>query len=104
MNDGQYLIKKEEQINLHFSQMEADNFQLSILGTNSSQLPPDIYIWQKKDSIVSCRKTVHEDIHVQKERKVINDPLGQPTDPDGSNYRLILKLWNGRTDRQHVQK
>ena len=29
---------------------------------------------------------------------VINDPLGQPTVPSGSNCRLILKFWDGRTD------
>ena len=29
---------------------------------------------------------------------VINDPLGQPTDPAGSDCRLILKFWDGRTD------
>ena len=29
---------------------------------------------------------------------VINDPLGQPTVPAGSDCRLILKFWNGRTD------
>ena len=28
---------------------------------------------------------------------VINDPLGQPTVPAGSDCRLILKLWDGRT-------
>ena len=28
---------------------------------------------------------------------VINDPLGQPTVPAGSNCRLILKFWDGRT-------
>ena len=28
---------------------------------------------------------------------VINDPLGQPTVPAGSDWRLILKFWNGRT-------
>ena len=29
---------------------------------------------------------------------VINDPLGQPTVPAGSDCRLILKFWNGRTE------
>ena len=29
---------------------------------------------------------------------VINDPLGQPTAPAGSDCRLILKFWDGRTD------
>ena len=29
---------------------------------------------------------------------VINDPLGQPKVPAGSNCRLILKFWDGRTD------
>ena len=29
---------------------------------------------------------------------VINDPLGQPTFPAGSDCRLILKFWDGRTD------
>ena len=29
---------------------------------------------------------------------VINDPLGQPTVPAGSDCRLILKFWDGRTD------
>ena len=29
---------------------------------------------------------------------VINDPLGQPTVPAGSDRRLILKFWDGRTD------
>ena len=28
---------------------------------------------------------------------VINDPLGQPTVPTGSDCRLILKFWDGRT-------
>ena len=28
---------------------------------------------------------------------VINDPLGQPTVPAGSDCRLILKFWDGRT-------
>ena len=27
---------------------------------------------------------------------VINDPLGQPTVPAGSDCRLILKFWDGR--------
>ena len=31
---------------------------------------------------------------------VINDPLGQPTVPAGSDCRLILKFWDGRTDGQ----
>ena len=31
---------------------------------------------------------------------VINDPLGQPTVPLGSDCRLILKFWDGRTDRR----
>ena len=31
---------------------------------------------------------------------VINDPLGQPTVPAGSDCRLILKFWDGRTDRR----
>ena len=29
---------------------------------------------------------------------VINDPLGQPTVPAGSDCGLILKFWDGRTD------
>ena len=29
---------------------------------------------------------------------VINDPLGQPTDPAGSDFHLILKFWDGRKD------
>ena len=29
---------------------------------------------------------------------VINDPLDQPTVPAGSDCRLILKFWDGRTD------
>ena len=29
---------------------------------------------------------------------VINDPLGQPTVPAGSDCRLILKFWDVRTD------
>ena len=29
---------------------------------------------------------------------VINDPLGQPTVPAGSDCRWILKFWDGRTD------
>ena len=29
---------------------------------------------------------------------VINDPLGQPTVPAGSDCRLISKFWDGRTD------
>ena len=29
---------------------------------------------------------------------VINDPLGQPTVPAGSDSRLILKFWDGRTE------
>ena len=40
----------------------------------------------------------------QKKKKyktgVINDPLDQPTDPAGSDCRLILKCWDGRTDRR----
>ena len=28
---------------------------------------------------------------------VINDPLGQPTVPAGSDFHLILKFWDGRT-------
>ena len=31
---------------------------------------------------------------------VINDPLGQPTVPAGSDCPLILKFWDGRTDRR----
>ena len=31
---------------------------------------------------------------------VINDPLGQPTVPAGSDCRLILKFWDGRTYRR----
>ena len=31
---------------------------------------------------------------------VINDLLGQPTDPAASECCLILKFWNGRTDGQ----
>ena len=31
---------------------------------------------------------------------VINDPPGQPTVPAGSDCRLILKFWDGRTDGQ----
>ena len=30
---------------------------------------------------------------------VINDPLGQPTDPAGGDCRFILKFWDGRMDR-----
>ena len=33
---------------------------------------------------------------------VINDPLGQPTVPAGSDCRLILKFWDGRTDGHSV--
>ena len=29
---------------------------------------------------------------------VMNDPLGQPTVPAGSDCRLILKFWDRRTD------
>ena len=29
---------------------------------------------------------------------VINDPLGQPTVPAGSDCSLILMFWDGRTD------
>ena len=29
---------------------------------------------------------------------VINDPLGQPTVPAGSDCRFILKFWDWRTD------
>ena len=29
---------------------------------------------------------------------VINDPLGQPTVPAGSDCRLILNFWDGRMD------
>ena len=29
---------------------------------------------------------------------VINDPLGQGTVPAGSDFRLIFKFWDGRTD------
>ena len=34
----------------------------------------------------------------QNKTEVINDPLGQPTVPAGSDCRLILKFWDGRTD------
>ena len=34
---------------------------------------------------------------VKNKTGVINDPLGQPTVPSGSDCRLILKFWNGRT-------
>ena len=34
------------------------------------------------------------------ETGVINDPLGQPTVLAGSDFRLILKFWDGRTDRR----
>ena len=30
--------------------------------------------------------------------EVINDPLGQPTVPAGSDCRMIMKFWDGRTD------
>ena len=33
-----------------------------------------------------------------------NDPLGQPTVPAGSDCRLILKFWDGRTDGHSVWK
>ena len=33
---------------------------------------------------------------------VINDPLGQPTVPAGSDCRLIIKFWDGRTDGHSV--
>ena len=35
-----------------------------------------------------------------KMKRVINDPLGQPTDPAGSDCRLIIKFWDGRTEGQ----
>ena len=31
---------------------------------------------------------------------IINDPFGQLTVPAGSDYRLILKFWDVRTDRR----
>ena len=34
----------------------------------------------------------------QNKTGVINDPLGQPTVPAGSDCRLILKFWDGLTD------
>ena len=34
----------------------------------------------------------------QNKTGVINDPLGKPTVPAGSDCRLILKFWDGRTD------
>ena len=36
--------------------------------------------------------------HNNNKTGVINDPLGQPTVPAGSDCRLILKFWEGRTD------
>ena len=34
--------------------------------------------------------------------RVINDSLGQPTVPAGSDCRLILKFWDGRMDGHSV--
>ena len=45
-------------------------------------------------------KTTNEIWGNLKENKtgVINDPLGQPTVSAGSDCRLSLKFWDGRTD------
>ena len=39
----------------------------------------------------------HFELNIHK-TGVINDPLGQPTVAVGSDCRLILKFWDGRTD------
>ena len=44
-----------------------------------------------------CYKT-HSEKPMMYKTVVINDPLGQPTIPAGSDCRLILKFWDGRTD------
>ena len=37
-----------------------------------------------------------------KTRQVMNDPLGQPTAPAGSDCRMNLKFWDVRTDGHSV--
>ena len=39
----------------------------------------------------------HDHFNIHK-TGVINDPLGQPTDPAGIDCCLNLKLWDGLTD------
>ena len=38
--------------------------------------------------------------YINHKTRVINNPLDQPTAPAGSDFGLILKIWNGRTDEQ----
>ena len=35
--------------------------------------------------------------HIFNKTRVINDPFSQPTVPDGSDFRLILKFWGKGT-------
>ena len=58
-----------------------------------------VYIFPKYGIVFSCfcsNQCRH--LCYQFKTGVINDPLGQPTDPAGSDCCLILKFWDGRTD------
>ena len=58
-----------------------------------------------KGSVVLCILTRGQKLSVQTKTikiyktGVINDPLGQPTVPACSDWRLILKFWDVRTVR-----
>ena len=53
--------------------------------------------WVTVKSFVFYLKRAFQKIYLDK-TGVINDPLGQHTVPAGSDSRLILKFWDGRTD------
>ena len=60
------------------------------------------YIDEFLKSLLMVEPSHHFIIYMNDKTGVINDPLGQPTDSAGSDYRLILKFWNGRAGGQSV--
>ena len=75
-----------------------------VLSVISRSFP---YLWkQKTDSKTShlFSGIIHKKLgparHNKNKTGVTNDPLGQSTDPAGSDRHIILKFWDGRTDGQ----
>ena len=74
-------------------------FYLSIIGIAPIHLHVLVQIKAARQKLENW-KTYFRNVSLQNNNKtgVINDPLGQPAVPAGSDCRLILKFWDGRTD------
>ena len=65
-----------------------------LYGNKENLMFPFLYV---KSNITFYTKYMYKHMQLHK-TGVINDLLGQPTDPASSDCCLILKFWDGQTD------